>query len=260
MQPVLTVIRLGDRELPIGSYGVMLCLALVVVALGVLATARKAGLDLGACIAAIGTTVGAGFVGAALLHGLVQCVRHGSLQALLLPPGMAFFGAALGVGAVLPLCRRWLELPVLELADRSVPVLCLGHALGRIGCLLGGCCFGRPWQGALAIHYNHPLAPAAALGAARHPYPLYEATGLLVLAVVFALLPVREPGSGRRLIAYAASYSLLRLGLEPLRGDVVRGVFFGGALSTSQLIAGGVLVGCAMLALLRRRAHALGHT
>jgi phosphatidylglycerol:prolipoprotein diacylglycerol transferase len=258
MHPVVTVLHLGDRELPIGSYGVMLCLALAVVALGVLRAAHRAGLDLGACVAALATAVAAGFAGAVLLHALAQCLRHGTLQALLLPPGMAFFGAALGAGAVLPLCQRWFGVPVLALADLSVPALCLGHALGRIGCLLGGCCFGRPWEGALAIHYVDPLAPAAALAVGRHPYPIYEATGLLVLGVTFALLPLRDPGSGRRLLAYAAGYSLLRLLLEPLRGDAIRGVFLGGALSTAQLIAGGALIACGLLALRRRRrAYAL---
>jgi prolipoprotein diacylglyceryltransferase len=80
-----------------------------------------------------------------------------------------------------------------------------------------------------------------------HPLPLYEAALLFALAFVFALLRVRGPGSGRRVLQYAAAYSALRFALELLRGDDVRGVFFGGALSTSQLIAAAVLTALAFM-------------
>ena len=76
--------------------------------------------------------------------------------------------------------------------------------------------------------------------------PLYEALGLSAIAAIYAIRPPINPGSGRRVLAYAASYSALRFGLEFLRGDQVRGVFFEGSISTSQLIAALVLVGCAV--------------
>jgi phosphatidylglycerol:prolipoprotein diacylglycerol transferase len=253
MHPILTVLQLGDRQLPIGSYGVMLCLAIAVASAGALHAAARARLDLGACIAAIGVAIGAGFAGAALLHGVVQCIRLGSLQALLLPPGLSFFGAALGAAAAIALVGPALGLRVLELADRAVPAFCVAHALGRVGCFLGGCCFGAPWHGPLAVRPTHPFSPASALDAPLHPLPLYEALGLLALACLFALRRVPEPGSGRRVLAYAAAYSALRLLLEPLRGDEVRGVFLGGALSTAQVIAASILVACGALWLLRRR-------
>jgi phosphatidylglycerol:prolipoprotein diacylglycerol transferase len=264
MHPILTVLQLGDRQLPIGSYGVLLCLAIAAAALGTLRTAARARLDVGACIAALGIAVAAGFAGAALLHAVVQCVRLGSLAPLLWPPGLSFFGAALGGASALALAGPALGVPVLALADRAVPALCLGHAIGRIGCFLGGCCFGQPWHGPLAMRPTHPLAPAAALDSPLHPLPLYEAFGLVVLAVAFASQRVRAPGSGQRVLAYAAAYSALRLTLESLRGDEVRGVFFGGAFSTAQLIAACVLAACAVCWLRRppgdgakSRGHAL---
>lgn len=241
MHPVVTVLHIGGRELPIGSYGVLLCAALAVAGLGTLRAAHRARLDVGASIAALGAALAGGFAGGVWLHAVVQCVRHGTPAALLEPPGLAFFGAALGAAAAFALCGRALGLPWLGLADRAVPALALGHGVGRIGCFLGGCCFGKPWDGPLAVTYTHPLAPAAELGVARHALPLYEAAGLMVLAALFALRPPRAPGSGGRLLAYAACYSALRFGLELLRGDSVRGVFFAGALSTSQLIAACVL-------------------
>ncbi|HVQ26704.1 MAG TPA: prolipoprotein diacylglyceryl transferase family protein, partial [Planctomycetota bacterium] len=49
-------------------------------------------------------------------------------------------------------------------------------------------------------------------------------------------------------------YSITRAVIEMFRGDDVRGVWFGGAVSTSQIIAVfGVLAGLAILATARRR-------
>jgi prolipoprotein diacylglyceryltransferase len=78
----------------------------------------------------------------------------------------------------------------------------------------------------------------------RHPWPLYEAALLCVLALFF-WRPVQLGAAyvpGRRAIRYVLAYALMRLALEPLRADVVRGVI--GGLSTSQLIAACVIAVC----------------
>lgn len=240
MHPLLTVIEIGDRALPIGSYGSMLCLALGLAGFGALRSARAAGLDMGACIATLGVVIAAGFTGAALLHAGAQVLRAGALSAIAGPPGLAFFGGAIAATVALLACGRLFGLPALLLADAAVPYLCGAHALGRIGCLLGGCCYGAHWHGPFAITYDDPFAPVAALGT-RHALPLYEGLALLALAGLFALRAPRDPGSGRRFFAYAAAYGALRLLLEPLRGDAARGVFLDGALSTSQVVAALVL-------------------
>jgi phosphatidylglycerol:prolipoprotein diacylglycerol transferase len=247
VHPLLFVLRVGDVALPIGSYGVMLCAAIALAAFGALRVARQERLDLGASIAAFGTAIAGGFCGGWLLHALVQTARLGSVERGFATPGLAVFGALLGGLAGLLLAGRSLRLPVLVLADLGVPWLACAQALGRLGCLLGGCCYGRAWSGPLALHYEDALAPAAsAFG--RHPWPLYEASALLFIAAMFGARPPAEPGSGRRALAYLALYSALRFALEPLRGDAVRGLFFSGAWSSSQLLALAVLVACAALA------------
>ena len=58
-------------------------------------------------------------------------------------------------------------------------------------------------------------------------------------------------------LAYVALYSAVRFGLEFLRGDPERGSWFGGALSTSQVIAIVLLLGTAVLLPRLRRTQAL---
>ena len=107
----------------------------------------------------------------------------------------------------------------------------LGHAIGRIGCFLGGCCFGTATKLPWAVRYPAGSLPHAAQVARSeiahdapaslpiHPTPLYEiGFDLLLFAVLFALrdrLRVR----GNLFRVYLFAYATFRLALEMVRGD-----------------------------------------
>jgi phosphatidylglycerol---prolipoprotein diacylglyceryl transferase len=107
----------------------------------------------------------------------------------------------------------------------------IGHAIGRVGCLLGGCCFGAPTRLPWAIRYPAG-APAHATEAALgqidvhavtslpvHPTPLYEVMfDLCLFAVLFAMrdrLRVR----GNLFRVYLLAYAAFRFALEFVRAD-----------------------------------------
>lgn len=260
MHPVLTTVQVGATELPIASYGVLLTCALLVGALGTLRAARVGSseaeeMELGALISVLGLTVAFGFVGALLVHAAAQLARTGSLEAALSHPGVSVLGALLGgIAAVLVGAPRF-GLSAPHLLDAAVPWVALAQAVGRIGCLLGGCCYGALSHSAWAVRYP---APAEELGyVMRLPVPLFEAAALLVLALAFLRMPAalarKLSAPGARAASYLALYALVRGALELLRDDAVRGVYFGGALSTAQLIACAVLIGA--LAFLRKAAR-----
>ncbi|MCB9598603.1 MAG: prolipoprotein diacylglyceryl transferase [Sandaracinaceae bacterium] len=230
------VLEVGGVSRPIGSYGV--CVGLGILVAGALAAraAHRARADVGLTIATIALVIGFGFAGAWLTFAAVELVRTGTLDALWRGGGLVAFGAAPGAAVALWIARRALRLDVVRGLELALPGVAAGHALGRIGCFLGGCCFGAPFEGPWAVVYTDPLAPASIpAGLARHPTPLYEAAGLLALAFAFALVPLRSVGSGRRIAAYVAAYSLLRLAVETTRGDAIRGVVAG--VSTAQVTA-----------------------
>ena len=91
MHPVLTTVHVGDVELPIASYGVMLVVALLTGALGTLraALAGRPPLELGAVISALGLAITFGFSGALLVHAAAQLARTGSPAAALEQPGVS---------------------------------------------------------------------------------------------------------------------------------------------------------------------------
>lgn len=106
-----------------------------------------------------------------------------------------------------------------------LPGLIAGHAVGRIGCLLAGCCFGRESQSFLAVMTN---------GVARLPVPLFESMGLgVILLLVVSLFKKQKNTLG--VAAYFLGYALLRFILEIYRADEIRGFYYG--LSTSQWIS-----------------------
>ena len=251
MYPILTSVTFAGVSLPIGSYGVLLCLAIAVGSALSLRAAVRAGLDLGACIAALALVTAGAFVGAAVLHSLAQLARTGSVACALGHVGIAYFGAAFGGGLALALAARRLDLDAMRLADLSVPAIAAAHAIGRVGCFLGGCCHGVEWHGAWSVTYA-PAFASVETAVPRHPVPLYEAAFLAALAVAFAR-PRRHgasAGTGKPLAAYFALYAAFRVAIESLRGDAARGVFLTGSVSTSQLV--GACVFAASLAWLAR--------
>lgn len=127
--------------------------------------------------------------------------------------GLIFYGGFLGaILAVWLLARRRGE-PFWSLADFTISALPLGHAFGRIGCFLNGCCYGRPSGAAWACASHDAL---------RHPTQLYEAAAnLLVYAVLLGALriPSVKDRPGRLAGLYLMLYPPVRFAVEFLRGD-----------------------------------------
>lgn len=182
--------------------------------------------------------VAGGLVGGVLLYIAVHVPLFVADPGLLLQPGLVFYGGLIGgAGAAALYCRIY-SVPLPRVADAAAPGLAFGHALGRVGCLLGGCCYGR------VVAPSFPFAVELA-GATRHPVQLYEAAGLVVIAAVTTLLPRQHKGA--IFTVYLGLYAVLRLATERFRGDdferssIVRGS------STSQLIAAVMLVAAVAL-------------
>lgn len=113
-----------------------------------------------------------------------------------------------------------LRAPVLPYLDVIAPAMALFLACGRVGCLLAGCCHGRP--SALGIVYGEPAArdgfPRHLVGIRLFPVQAVEAAGLALIGLTgLAALPLAAPG--RVFAWFLAGYGVLRFGTEGLRGD-----------------------------------------
>jgi phosphatidylglycerol:prolipoprotein diacylglycerol transferase len=205
--------------------------------------ARKAGLDAHRMTDMAVWVLLSGLVGAKLLLVIVdwrQYAQSWSGAWSLLRSGGVFYGGLLGGLAAAVFFARRYQLPGWTTADVLAPAVALGQAVGRLGCFAAGCCYGTPTQLPWAIRFtdiNAERQVGTRLGELLHPTQIYESLTVLAIFVFLWWLAPRKRFQGQVALAYVFLYSLARFTIEFVRGDVDRGLLFGGTLSTSQLIA-----------------------
>jgi phosphatidylglycerol:prolipoprotein diacylglycerol transferase len=158
----------------------------------------------------------------------------------------------------------------------------LGLAIGRIGCLMVGDDYGSvvperiesSWR-PIALPHGGEIGPLTirvptSEWLRQNPESLFDdslggqvlwatqpwmsVNGILLFLAGCLWLRLRlAPGMAAGLLL--AQYALCRYGIEEFRGDAVRGLWFGGALSTSQIVSALILV-VALVLCVRRRAAA----
>lgn len=150
--------------------------------------------------------------------------------------GATFYGGLIGALALFPLLlllKRNRKVTVYERLCDLAPAIPAGHCLGRLGCFLGGCCFGKPTEGSWGIVFPQGSMPYEFYGGevAIHPTQLYEAAYLLVLFIVLAVFTKRTSFP-----LYLILYGVGRFIIEFFRADD-RGSLFGFELSPAQIIS-----------------------
>lgn len=112
------------------------------------------------------------------------------------------------------------KMPMLKTADLLMPYVALGQAIGRIGCFLNGCCYGK----SIAL-----------------PTQLFESAAMFI---VYLILRRRVPSNGRTFFLYLILYSSFRFFIEFLRGDnmlVIMGLTFSQFISIIVFTAAVIL-------------------
>ena len=151
--------------------------------------------------------------------------------------GFVFFGGLLvAVAGALWYMRRK-NLPILKTSDFLIVAVPLGHALGRIGCFLAGCCYGHPTTLPWGVRFTdpHALVPTELVNVPLHPTQLYEAALNFLLFLLLHYASKKPHKEGKILVLYVLCYAVMRFGIEFLRGDF-RGGFLVG-MSPSQVIS-----------------------
>jgi len=246
---------------PVYAYGVLLAAAYLAALQLAVVRARRQGLD-GARVMDLGIyLIIAALVGAKLMLVAVDfryfMEQPGELLSLVRAGGVFYGGLITAVVVAMWLVRRY-GLPLWTTADLFAPGIALGHVIGRFGCLLAGCCYGRPSDVPWAVTFTNPVAAAnvgTPLGVPLHPTQVYDA-GAELLIMILLLITERKGRvfAGRTFWLYILLYGVSRFVVEMFRGDE-RGTVMG--LSTSQFISVvAVPLAIGMLVWLRGRASA----
>ncbi len=157
---------------PIRSYGVMMLVAVASATGLAVWRAKRRGLDPEMILSLAFWMILPGFFGARLFYVIQYwsdrfspSYAAGGLRGLAVEVvrldegGLVVYGALLAAVPGLLLFTRKYHIPRLALCDLIVPSMFLGLALGRIGCLLNGCCFGGVCGDDHALGVTFPADP-----------------------------------------------------------------------------------------------------
>lgn len=163
--------------------------------------------------------------------------------------GFAQFDLIIGGMATSALYAKVRRLSLVRFLDVSPIPLLAALSLGRVGCIIQGCCYGSPTTLPWGFIYTHPrcLLPSDWIAdrISTHPVPLYEIVWFLALLGI--LLRVRRHLRGERVpfLVFLVGYSIGRFVIFFFRGDP--SLFVVAGLAQAQVIVIMVLLVSASL-------------
>jgi len=124
--------------------------------------------------------------------------------------GMSWFGGLMaGTWAGIIFIKKK-KLSVYQTLDFIVPYVALAQAIGRIGCLLNGCCYGKPSE----YGFYFPVHDARLI-----PTQIYSSLIMVLIFLILRFLQDRPHKAGQILFLYLLFYSTKRFFIEFWRDD-----------------------------------------
>lgn len=206
MKPVL--FHIG--QFPVHSYGVAIMVAFLAGVALARARAIKAGIDVGKVLDISIWTLMAGILGARvtyIVQDLDYYLKH--TDELFSPQfqGLTSFGGLIfGIPVFIWLTKRS-GINVRTMLDVAAPSFLVGHAIGRIGCLLNGCCHG----GVCDLPWGVPLANRVGL---YHPAQVYDSLLNLGALALLLVMERRWTAAGKTFAMMLVLHGLTRFAYE----------------------------------------------
>jgi phosphatidylglycerol:prolipoprotein diacylglycerol transferase len=249
-------IRLASLAIPL--YAIFIVSAILLGLFLALALARRYGVSHRQILTFFLAAVPGGLVGARLVHVIDKAELYLAEPALI-PAfwlgGFSQYGMIIGGLATAAVYAHWRRLPLVRFLDLITVPLLAGLSLGRVGCIVQGCCYGTPTTLPWGFVYTHPdsLLPAhwIAEGVPTHPAPLYEILWFLALLGILLALRGHHRPKGVPFLVFLVGHSAGRFIIMFFRADPVRLIFAG--LDLVQVIALLILILSAPLLLRYRK-------
>ncbi|MFO8192668.1 MAG: prolipoprotein diacylglyceryl transferase [Bacillota bacterium] len=201
-------------NLTIHSYGLMISLAVLVAVMAVYREAPRENINPDHVLEAVIVAALTGLIGARLLYMLLNWDYYSGrfISSFFVQfEGLSFYGAFFGGTLALFFWSYYRKIGFLKMADLLAPYLALGYAIGRVGCFLNGCCYGKestvPW--ALPIRIGDPVL--------RHPVQLYAIVLAVIIFIILKRIRPRRPFVGFQFIFLFTLYGTLRFTTEFFR-------------------------------------------
>jgi len=181
-----------------------------------------------------------GLLGARIFH-IIQHIRSYSsfIDALKIwEGGLTYYGGFIPAVIVGVLYLYFKRVWVAKVADIVSPPLALGIGIGRIGCFLAGCCFGKPTSLPWGVIFPEGSPAWMVFGSQKvHPTQIYSSIFLLCVFVVLLLLR-KKKFPGQLFLSFVIIYALYRFFIDFLRyyapDERIKG------FATSQIVSAAV--------------------
>ena len=140
------------------------------------------------------------------------------------------------IGWIVYLRYRKVNVPrYLDIGALSAPVIIF---FVRIGCLLTGCCYGKPTGCPISITFTDPGSTAYFYypNTPLCPTQIINMINAVIMFCVLYFVYKRRKFFGQVGASFLIYYGISRFLIEFLRGDADRGIYFGGIVSTGQIV------------------------
>lgn len=242
MHPVLFKVPVFG-EITIYTYGFFVALGFLVSMLWISRESRLKEINPAKVMDLAFYVIVSAIIGARIMHVLVsERVRFLEDPLMIIKiweGGLAFYGGLIASLLVAYWYIRRNHLPFWITSDVFAPAISLGHAVGRIGCFMAGCCYGREishrtWY---SLIFPENIGSFAPPNVPLYPTQLMEVFGELLIFSILLLIRYKKKFEGQLLASYLILYAILRAFNEYFRGDISRGFVIDPWLSTSQFIS-----------------------
>ncbi len=247
MHPIL--FKIGRFE--IYSYGVLLALAFYIslylltkdlTRLSLSRQTRKENISVQTILDIAFWVIASGFLGGKLAYIISNLPLYiqNPFDASLWRGGFIFHGGFFLSLITIFIYTKKKKLSFFPIADLLIPYAALGQAIGRIGCFLNGCCYGKPTDLPIGKVFTLNSPAGYHYGALPlHPTQLYSSLFLFVLFLLLKKIEDKRTFEGETFLFYLILYPAFRFFLDFLRGDRL-GPFFHN-LTLFQIICGGIV-------------------
>lgn len=153
--------------------------------------------------------------------------------------GFASLGAFILVPTLFIIYLKRRKLMVWRYIDIATILTPIIDFFTRLACLLVGCCYGKKTDFPLHLIFTHPSSTPVASGLGGEALHATQVYFMLNAVIAFALVHWiyrKRTFYGNVCAAFLLYYGVTRFLIEFLRGDDDRGLWFGGALSSGQVV------------------------
>ena len=232
MHPVLFTIK----GITVYSYSFFISLGLLFAFLLFLFEVKRRGFDVGLGVNLNFWALFSALVGAKLLfiiENLRYIFQNPKAVSIFLKGGLSTTGALLGALLAILILFRKKKLDGFLWADMCAPSVALGQAVGKVGCLMAGCCYGLPTDLPWGIVFTKShIAP---IGIPLHPTQIYQLILNLLIFIYLFLRRKRTGFNGELILSYVFLYTTAKSIVGLFRAGVP-GEFLGFGISISQIV------------------------